>query len=68
MTKSFLTELRDLQAEHAAHEGNIRLLQQAMPKLGPTESHRARNTVQNLQTQQKQIDRLLLRAECDKEI
>lgn len=68
MTKSFLTELRELQAEHGAHECNIRRLQQALPTLAAAEADRARSTIKNLQAQQLRIDVLLLRAECDKEI
>lgn len=68
MTKSFLTELRDLGHQHAEHEGNIQLLHKNLPRLHGDAAERARSTIQNLQDQQRRIDRLLLRAECDREV
>lgn len=68
MTKTFLTELRELGHAHAAHEGNIKLLQKHLPLLSGADAARARSTIQNLQDQKLRIDVLLLRAECDKEV
>lgn len=68
MTKAFLTELRELDAMHAAHKANVLRLQQRLPTLTGENADRARSTIQNLQSQMLRIDVLLLRAECDKEV